>query len=99
MKTGCMNTPKLGSRFCDLHIQNVSVPQHRDPQAGCQEKTSQGGEEGVVAMILGKRDTRSGTYYQVRSTCNSDALQLVNLLRTWLFNVVLFTRWPGWESH
>lgn len=74
VKTGCMNTPKLGSRFCELHIQNVSVPQHPDPRADRQEKSSQGGEEGVVAMILGKRDTRSGTYYQVRSTYNSDPL-------------------------
>ena len=39
---------KLGSRLCELHI---SVPQHPEPQADCREKPSQGGEEGVVAMI------------------------------------------------
>ena len=39
VKTGCMNTPKIGSRYC--------------------------AEEGVMAVIVGKRSTRSGTYYQV----------------------------------
>ena len=67
VKTGCMNTPKLQSRFCELHAENVAVPQRldSDSEAGITQDTSQDAEEGVVAMIMAKRSTRSGVSYQV----------------------------------
>ena len=65
VKTGCMNTPKLNSRFCELHAENVAVPQQLDPEVDSTQDTPQDGTEGVVAMIMGKRSTHSGTYYQV----------------------------------
>lgn len=67
VKTGCMNTPLLKSRFCELHAPNVCVHEEVDP--GGELGASERGTEGVVAMIMGKRDTRSGTYYQVRYDC------------------------------
>lgn len=68
VKTGCMNTPKLRSRFCELHAENVAVPQNLNPEVeGIEvtQDTQQCCEEGVVAMIVGKRRTRGGLYYQV----------------------------------
>ena len=67
VKTGCMNTPKLGSRFCELHAENVAVPQQHDPEATSTQSISKETKESVVAMIMGKRTTRNGTYYQVSS--------------------------------
>lgn len=67
VKTGCMNTPKLESRYCELHTQNVAVPQHLDLD-GVYPQTTQNlssAEESVIAMITGKRSTRSGDYFQV----------------------------------
>lgn len=66
VKTGCMNTPLLKSRFCELHAPSVSLREDVDPGADSERGTSDKGKEGVVAMIMGKRDTRSGSYYQVR---------------------------------
>lgn len=65
VKTGCMNTPELNSRFCAQHTENVAVPQHFDPDSDSPESMLQSAKESVVAMILGKRSTRHGTYYQV----------------------------------
>ena len=69
VKTGCMNTPKLQSRFCELHSENVAVPQQLDTEVGITQDTSQDAEEGVVAMITAKRSTRSGVSYQVSCYC------------------------------
>lgn len=60
-----MNTPKLGSRFCALHTENVAKPQQLDPDSDNQESALPDAEESVVAMIMGKRITRQDSYYQV----------------------------------
>lgn len=65
VKTGCMNTPKLCSRFCALHTENVAIPQQLDPDSDNQGSLVPVAKESVVAMILGKKSTRSDTYYQV----------------------------------
>lgn len=65
VKTGCMNTPQLNSRFCAQHVENIAVPQHLDPDSESQVSMLQNPKESVVAMILGKRSTRHDTYYQV----------------------------------
>ena len=58
VKTGCMNTPKLGSRFCPLHIENVATPQQLDPDSGTQNiELLANAQESIIAMILGKRTT------------------------------------------
>jgi hypothetical protein len=64
VKTGCMNSPKLQSRFCELHTENIgTVTPHQLDADSTDSQSVQ--EESVVAMIMGKRSTRSDTYYQV----------------------------------
>ena len=59
VKTGCMNTPEQQSVFCSLH-----KPRRVDIQPGDPE--SQATPRGkVIEMILSKKQTRSGAYYQV----------------------------------
>ena len=61
VKTGCMNTPRLESRFCELHSPRVMNCVDGD------EVSSGRGKERVLVIIIGKRETRSGTHYQVSS--------------------------------
>lgn len=65
VKTGCMNTPKLLSRFCASHTENIAIPQQLDPDSEDQEIALPNSEQSVVAMITGKRSTRHDNYYQV----------------------------------
>ena len=58
IKTGCPMTPLQTSRYCYHHATHVSKPDAED-------KCTQSGEEGVVKVIMSKKATRSGVYYQV----------------------------------
>lgn len=57
IKTGCQLTPAYKSNFCFEHSPRVG-------KMTCEEEPPQ---ENVVALIVGKKQTRSGTYYQVLS--------------------------------
>lgn len=90
VKTGCMNTPKLESRYCELHTENVAVPHHLDPDSGTPQ-TTQSVEESVVATIIGKRTTRNGDYFQVHRNNlgqqNVDTLLKKVLVRMFKYNI------------
>ena len=58
IKTGCPMTPLQTSRYCYHHATRVSKPDVED-------KCTQSGEEGIVKVIMSKKATRSGVYYQV----------------------------------
>jgi len=73
IKTGCTNSPKFKSRFCEKH-QPRSIsdnPQYLtdkdieevDPNGLQQSSTETGGQ--VVELLLEKKTTCSGTYYKV----------------------------------
>jgi hypothetical protein len=55
VKTGCPNTPKLKSRYCDLHTPTLF------------ESTDDGTNKEVqLAFIIAKKVTRNTTLYQVQ---------------------------------
>ncbi len=56
--TGCQQTPGHQSKYCYSHAPRISKMEvETDPLQ----------EEGIVQLIMAKKSTRSGTYYQVRS--------------------------------
>ena len=70
IKSGCQLTPMQTSKYCYQHAERVCKP----TPASLQEDEEQGrassnrkmlSEEGIVKMILSKKQTRSGVYYQV----------------------------------
>ena len=58
IKTGCQTTPLQTSRYCYHHATRISKPDAED-------KCTLSGEEGVVKVIMSKKVTRSGVYYQL----------------------------------
>ena len=58
IKTGCPMTPLQTSRYCYHHATRVSKQE-------VQQSTMQNEEEGIVKVIISKKETRSGVYYQV----------------------------------
>lgn len=61
IKTGCPLTPLQTSRYCYHHATRVSKP---EAQHKCTQSTVTN-EEGIVKVIMSKKETRSGLYYQV----------------------------------
>ena len=59
VKTGCMNTPEQQSMFCYLHKPRKMEVQSEDAQRQQQVQRR------VIEMVLAKKQTRNGTYYQV----------------------------------
>ena len=92
VKTGCMNTPKLGSRFCALHTQNVVIPQQLNPADSEEQHPQplQSEEESVIAMIVGKTSTRHENYYQVRSIAH-----IPGVTHMFLFSFAIKVAWVG----
>ena len=63
VKTGCLNTPEQQSTFC---------PMHKPWQAKMESSNSNSPDtprHGIVETILNKKQTRNGTYYEVRGHC------------------------------
>ena len=73
VKTGCMNSPKSGSRFCELHIENIAIPQQLDPEEEITSSMTNDVEDSVIATVVGKRSIRNATYYQVNQNPKSDS--------------------------
>ena len=77
IKTGCINTPQLKSRFCEVHTPRAcnSHPVHlRDKDVDEATSTnacdfhikgSSTSGEPIVQVLLEKKTTRSDTYYKV----------------------------------
>lgn len=59
VRTGCMNTPEQKSVFCSLH-----KPRQMEVESSVSQNRTQTQRQ-VIEMILGKKQTRNGTYYQV----------------------------------
>ena len=59
VRTGCPNTPKLKSRYCDLHTPTSFESNDVD---GTVKKVQ-------LAFITGKKVTRNTTLYQVHELC------------------------------
>lgn len=59
IKTGCQNSPLGMSKYCYSHAPRIS----RRSIEGSQTDNSM---EGIIKLITAKKQTRSGTYYQVR---------------------------------
>lgn len=57
VKTGCMETPEQRSKFCSLH----------KPREMKAESTDSPAKHMVVESILNKKETRSTTFYEVRT--------------------------------
>ena len=62
IKTGCPMTPLQTSRYCYNHATRVSKS---EVQHKCTQSTETTREEGIVKVIISKKETRSGVYYQV----------------------------------
>ena len=68
VRTGCMNTPAPGSRFCHLHSDKTAIPQKLNPDDTSTTVNAPSSEECVVGVITAKRTTRNAIFYQVH-TC------------------------------
>ena len=68
VKTGCPNTPQLKSRYCPNHTPTSfkSSPASNDPDSPS-TSTASHSEEVQLAYIVGKRETRQTTLYQVQT--------------------------------
>lgn len=62
IKTGCPMTPLQTSRYCYQHATRVCK---QDVEDKCTQSTMTSTEEGIVKVIISKKKTRSGVYYQV----------------------------------
>ena len=66
INTGCQLTPLQAQKFCYYHAErafkSVSPLQPNQQSTECNLSS----EEGVVKLIVSKKQIRSGTYYQVR---------------------------------
>ena len=58
VKTGCPMTPFQTSQYCYHHVTRVL-------KSDVEDKSTHLGEEGIVKVIISKRETRNGVYYQV----------------------------------
>lgn len=66
IKTGCQLSPLQTSKYCHYHAPRISRKLHCDPEKeGGTDASSPTSEEGIVKCIMGKKTTRSNTYYQV----------------------------------
>ena len=65
VKTGCPNTPQLMSRYCSLHTPTAFKPQGDDSFDDTTAVTVPGKDDGQVAYITSKKQTRQTTFYQV----------------------------------
>ena len=61
VRIGCQNTPAFKSRYCSLHCPTVAKPLGE----GADSDNGRDKEEDQVALIIGKRTTRTSTLYQV----------------------------------
>ena len=61
IKTGCPMTPLQTSRYCYHHATRASKPEVQDKI----QSTVTIGEEGIVKVIMSKKETRGAVYYQV----------------------------------
>ena len=59
VKTGCLNTPEQQSAFCSHHKPRQMKVHSADPHSQMERAHR------VVEMILKKKQTRLGTYYEV----------------------------------
>lgn len=66
IKSGCQLTPLQTSKYCYQHVERVCRPTAKDKE---HEKVTVDeelvSEDGIVKMILSKKQTRNGIYYQV----------------------------------
>ena len=61
VRIGCQNTPAFKSRYCPLHLPMIGKPLG-DNESSSSRSSS---EEDQIALITGKRTTRTSTLYQV----------------------------------
>lgn len=62
VRIGCQNTPAFKSRYCPLHLPMTAKPLGDNDSSNSSTKN----EEEQIALILGKKTTRTSTLYQVR---------------------------------
>ena len=77
IKTGCMRTPELKSRYCSLHSSRIcTVPPDKSK--------GEDGFTGIVITVLQKKETRNGRYFNVSFNKNNSYYLhnacLINLL-------------------
>ena len=63
VKTGCMNSPELGTHHCSLHKVQACNPFTGDEDKDAPQRSES--HHKVVEMILEKRTTRKAIYYKV----------------------------------
>ena len=68
IKTGCPNTPQLKSRYCPDHTPTSfkSMPASNDTNSLPAATSTSHTEDAQLAYIIGKRETRQTTLYQVQ---------------------------------
>ena len=70
IKTGCMKTPALKSRFCALHkpmaidVKSIDMPDNVKGEIG-DSSTLTAQQTSVIEVAVDKRVTRTATYYKV----------------------------------
>lgn len=65
VRSGCPNTPAHKSRYCSHHKPVVATPHQISPDTGLPTPSTSKPAEDQVGLIIGKRETRSSTLYQV----------------------------------
>ena len=63
VKTGCPQSPGYQSKYCYTHSPRIAPV-----SSGSDVPQQSRGNEGVVGVILAKKQTRNETYYQVYMT-------------------------------
>ena len=66
VKTGCPHTPAYKSRFCTEHMSQA--PNYNK---GASSGDNEEDRDAVVELLLAKKGTRNGTYYQVKFNSNA----------------------------
>ena len=63
VRSGCPNTPEFKSCYCKLHMPTVATPSKKSESD--EAETSSTTVEDQVGLIVGKRETRNCTLYEV----------------------------------
>lgn len=66
VRTGCPNSPSYASLYCSLHKPMLAVAHHGDADGNPINLTGKSAEKEPVGLVVGKRETRASTLYQVK---------------------------------
>ena len=65
VKTGCINTPQLKSRYCQAHTPTIFTPQENEDVSESTVLCAIPSQEKQLAYITNKKTTRQTTFHEV----------------------------------